>query len=528
MPHYPTPERLRVRRLAVWSMLIAASFAPALAQIARPPDIRFSTDEAFDAATIPAYRGQHEEVYRHIDANIGDHVKQLQRWVRQQSVSAQNRGIAAMAELVAGDLRQLGFKDVAVVPTKGHPGVFGAYDAGAPRTLLVYMMYDVQPEETGWKVPAFEGALVDHDLGRVLMARGATNQKGPERAFLNALASILQTRGELPINLLVAAEGEEELGSPNYPQVIDKYEARLKKADGVFFPFNTQDSAGRASLPLGVKGIVVFELEAAGGAHGGPGRAEIHSSLKAIVDAPAWRLAQALSTLTSADGNTILVPGYYDAIRQPSLEEQRLANGMAREAADYAGAMRASLGVERFIDGLSGRDLLARLLFTTTININGMWSGYTGEGMKTILPHVARARLDSRLVPDQTPDGQLELIRKHLAARGFPDVTVRKISGYGPAQTSADTPIVRASLSVFNKHGVTPTVAPRLAGSAPYYIFTERLGLPMVMGNVGHGSGAHAPNEYMVIDPRPGSTIAGLAAVEKFYVDFLYAFAEMK
>ena len=200
---------------------------------------------------------------------------------------------------------------------------------------------------------------------------------------------------------------------------------------------------------------------------------------------------------------------------------------MARDAAAREEATRRSLGVERFIDGLSGRDLLARLLFSTTININGIWGGYTGEGMKTILPHVARARLDSRLVPNQTPDGQLELIRTHLSSRGFSDVTVRRISGYAPAQTDVDTPIVRASISVFNRHGAVPTVSPRLAGSAPYYIFTDRLGLPMVMGNLGHGSGAHAPNEYMVIDPKPGSRVAGLAEVEKFYVDFLYAFAAM-
>ena len=526
--HISRSRSLRHLRASAWPVLVITLGASALAQSVRPPEVRFTTDEAFDAAGVPPYTGSHDEIYRHIDANIGDHVKQLQRWVRQQSVSAQNRGISEMAALVAGDLRQLGFKEVALVPTRGHPGVFGFYDAGAPRTLVIYMMYDVQPEETGWKVPAFDGALVDHALGRVLMARGATNQKGPERAFLNALDSILKTHGTLPVNLLVVAEGEEELGSPNYPQVIDKYEARLKKADGVFFPMNSQDGTGAVSLPLGVKGILVVELEAAGGAHGGPKNAEIHSSLKAIVDAPAWRLTQALATLTSPDGNTILVPGYYDAIRQPTEAEQRLTNGMARTAAAREEATRKGLGVERFIDGLSGRDLLARLLFTTTININGMWSGYTGEGMKTILPHVARARLDSRLVPNQTPDGQLDLIRKHLAAGGFSDVTVRKISGYAPAQTAVETPIVTTAISVFNKHGVTPSVAPRLAGSAPYYIFTDRLELPMVIGGIGHGGGAHAPNEYMVIDPRPGSRVAGLADVEKFYVDFLYAFAAMK
>jgi acetylornithine deacetylase/succinyl-diaminopimelate desuccinylase-like protein len=518
------------RRAGACAVLLAALTATTPSTLAQthPPEVRFTTDEAFDATTIPAYKGQHEDVYRHIDANIAAHVKQLQRWVRQQSVSAQNRGIKEMAELVAADLRELGFKEVELVPTRGHPGVFGFYDAGAQRTLVIYLMYDVQPEETGWKVPAFDGALVDHELGRVLMARGATNQKGPERAFLNALDSIIRTRGKLPVNLLVVAEGEEELGSPNYPQVIDRYEARLEKADGVFFPLSAQDRTGAVSLPLGVKGIVVFELEAAGGARGGPKHAEIHSSLKAIVDAPAWRLTQALATLTSPDGNTILVPGYYDAIRQPSPAEQQLVNGMTRSLAGREQSLRAGLGVDRFIDDVSGRDLLARWLFTTTININGMWSGYTGEGMKTILPHVARARLDSRLVPDQTPDEQLELIRKHLAGRGYDDITVRKISGYPPAQTDVNTPIVRASISVFNKHGVTPTVAPRLAGSAPYYIFTDRLGLPMVMGGMGHGSGAHAPDEYMVIEPASGSRIAGLAGVEKFYVDFLYAFAEMK
>ena len=515
-------------RLGAALLVCLAATAATLAQSARAPEVRFTTDEAFDASSIPAYKGNHEAVYRHIDTNIGEHVKELQRWVRQQSVSAQGRGISEMADLLAGDLRQLGFKEVALVPTSGHPGVFGFYDAGAARTLVIYMMYDVQPEENGWKVPAFDGALVDHDLGRVLMARGATNQKGPERAFLNAVDSIIKVEGKLPVNLLVVAEGEEELGSPNYPQVIDKYEARLKMADGVFFPMNSQDGTGAVSLPLGVKGILVVELEAIGGPRGGPMNAEIHSSLKAIVDAPAWRLTQALATLTGPDGNTILVPGYYDAIRQPTPAEQRLVNGMVREATAREAAMRKSLGVQRFTDGLSGRDLLARLLFTTTININGMWSGYTGEGMKTILPHVATARLDSRLVPNQTPDGQLELIRKHLADKGFSDVTVRKVSGYAPAQTSVDTPIVTTAISVFNKHGAVPSVAPRLAGSAPYYIFTDRLRLPMVIGGIGHGSGAHAPNEYMVIEPRPGSRVAGLAAAEKFYVDFLYAFAAMK
>lgn len=386
-------------------------------------------------------------------------------------------------------------------------------------------MYDVQPEETGWSVAAFEGALVDNAHGKVLMARGATNQKGPERAFLNALESIIATQGKLPVNLMVVAEGEEELGSPHYPEFIAKYEDRLRTADGVLFPMNSQDPSGAATMNLGVKGILSFELIARGGPKGGPTRAEIHSSLKAIVDAPAWNLVRALDTLTTPDGNTVAVPGYADKIRPPTVEEQRLVNGLVKGFASREDAMRKSLGVERFVDGLGGRDLVSRWLFSTTININGLWSGYTGPGGKTILPHVATARLDSRLVPDQTPDEALALIRRHLDAKGFADVEVKKLSGYPPAQTSVEAPLVRAVLGVFNKHGVTPVVAPRLAGSAPYYIFTDRLKLPLVAAGLGHGSGAHAPDEYMVLEPIAGSKVAGLATVEKFYVDVLYALA---
>jgi acetylornithine deacetylase/succinyl-diaminopimelate desuccinylase-like protein len=165
-------------------------------------------------------------------------------------------------------------------------------------------------------------------------------------------------------------------------------------------------------------------------------------------------------------------------------------------------------------------------LFNTTLNIDGLWSGYTGAGMKTILPHVATAKLDSRLVPNQTPDDALRLIRAHLDAQGFRDIILRKMSGYPPAQTSVATPLVQAAIGVYNKYGLTPSMAPRLAGSAPYYVFTETLRLPLVAGGIGYGTGAHAPNEFMVVEPVAGSRVAGLAQIEKFYVDLLYALSE--
>lgn len=496
---------------------------------ARRPNFPATTTEAFDAATVASYRGNHPKAYAYIDQNLARHVENLQRWVRQRSISAQNDGVQQMAALLRDDLKDLGFKEAEVVPTSGHPGVWGYYDAGAAKTLAVYMMYDVQPvEPTGWQVGAFDGSIVDHPLGRVLMARGATNQKGPQRAFLNAVEAIIKSGERMPVNLMVLAEGEEELGSPHYPELIEKYKDRLKTADGVLFPMNGQGGDGSVNMTLGVKGIVYFELEARGNAAGGPKTAEIHGSLKAVSDSPAWRLTQALAALTSPDGNTIVVPGYYDKIRKPSGEEERLVNGMLTSWKAREAMMRQGLGIDRWADGLSGRDSLMRYLFDTTLNINGMWTGYTGPGVKTILPHIATAKVDSRLVPDQTPDEALRLIRAHLDKSGFSDIIIRKMSGYPPAQTSVDAPLVRSMIGTYNKYGLTPSVAPRLGGSAPYYVFTDTLKLPLVAGGLGHGSGAHAPNEYMVIEPRSGSKVAGIAQIEKFYVDMLFALSAAK
>jgi acetylornithine deacetylase/succinyl-diaminopimelate desuccinylase-like protein len=502
---------------------------PATSTAGGPPRIEITTNERFDVATIPSYAGSHADIYAYIDRNQSAHLEQLRRWVRQPSISAENRGIREMAAMLRDDLRQLGFQEAELVPTSGHPGVWGFHDAGAAKTLAVYMMYDVQPvEPSDWRVPPFDGAVVDHELGRVLMARGAVNQKGPERAFLNAVASIRAVAGKLPVNLMIVAEGEEELGSPHFPEVIARYEARLRRANGVLFPFPSQTPTGDVSTSLGVKGIVYFEMEARGAQSGGPTRAEVHGSLKALADAPAWRLVQALSTLTTPDGNTITVPGYYDAIRPPNDEEQRLVNGYLAAWSGQEQQMRDALAIRNWIGGLSGRESLLQYLFTTTLNIDGIGGGYTGPGVKTILPHRATAKLDSRLVPNQTPDDALRLIRSHLDARGFRDIEIRKLSGYPPAQTSVSAPLVQAGLGVYNKYGRRTTVTPRVAGSAPYYIFTQRLGLPLFMGGLGYGSGAHAPNEFILVHPRAGSRVAGLPEMEKFYVDLLYAMAEMR
>jgi acetylornithine deacetylase/succinyl-diaminopimelate desuccinylase-like protein len=508
-------------------VLLAAFAALSLSAQPRPELFKFDTTSSYNAAQEAAYSGSHPKVYAYIDAHQPQHLASIQRWLKQPSISAEGRGIAQMAEMLRGDLDRLGFAETAVIPTSGHPGVFGFYDAGAKRTYVVYMMYDVQPvEPKDWRVPPFDAQVVDHDLGRVVMARGAINQKGPERSFLNALESIIAVDGKLPVNLYVIAEGEEELGSPHMPELIGKYEGRLRLANGVFFPFLSQERTGDVTLNLGVKGITYMELEARGGDRGGPVGGEVHGSTKAIIDSPAWRLVQALATLTSADGNTIRVPGYYDSIRRLTDEEQRLVNAMVPQWTAQESAMQKGADARHWIDNWRGRDSLLHYLFDTTLNIDGIWSGYTGPGTKTILPNVATAKIDSRLVPDQTPEEAERLIRQHLDRNGFNDIAIRRLSGYPPAQTSVEAPMIQKSIAVFNKHGLTPAVAPRLAGSAPYYLFTGRLGLPMLAAGIGHGSGAHAPNEFMVIEPKTGSKIAGLAGIEKFYADLMYALGE--
>ena len=494
------------------------------------PKFEMTTEKAFDAAEIPAYEGNHPAVYRDIDRNRDAHLDHIRRWLRQPSDSAQGTGIEEMATMVRDDFRQLGFKEAELVPTTGHPGVWGYYDAGAERTLAVYMMYDVVPavvEE--WRVAPFAAELVEMEgLGTAIMARGAANQKGPERAFLNAVESVIAAEGNLPVNLMIVAEGEEEIGSRSYAQIIDRYGDRLRDAAGVICPHNSQNAEGAATLSLGMKGWLYLELEATGNAQGGPAVDDIGGWFKSIVDSPVWRLVQALSTLTSPDGNTITVPGYYDPIRPPNEEQQRLINspqldgffGPKGEFIQYT-----DLGVKRWIGGSRGKDTFVRFLFDTTLNIDGISSGYVGPGANCILPRRAVAKIDSMLVPNQRPELALKMIRQHFDAHGFGDIEIRTLASYPPSQTTVEAPLVKKAISVYNKYAVTPAVWPRFGANAPFYQFTERLELPLILMGLGHGGNLHAPNEYMLVDPKP-SSVVGLPEIEKVYADLLYAMSE--
>src|SRR5216110_3626987 len=241
-------------------------------------------------------------------------VKRLQEWIHQVSIAAENRGYPEGADYLIKLLQEAGFDQAKQVPTEGKPGVFATLDAGAPKTVGLYFMYDVkQFDPAEWTSSPTEARLVDKPpLGKVMVGRGAVNQKGPEAAFLAALHAIRSAGKKMPVNLVMVAEGEEEIGSPHIPQLVRRPEvlAALKKCVGVFMPSAMQDLDGVVTVNLGSKGVIELELVSDGAKWGrGPAK-DIHSSLKAMVDSPAWRLVHALNTLVSEDGNTIKIDNY--------------------------------------------------------------------------------------------------------------------------------------------------------------------------------------------------------------------------
>src|SRR6202011_5412277 len=211
-------------------------------------------------------------------------VKRLQNWIRQPSIAAENRGMGEGCELTMNMLREAGFSQVSRVSTDGQPGIFATLDAGAPRTVGLYFMYDVkQADPAEWSSPPFDAALVDKPgLGKIIVGRGAVNQKGPEATFLAALHAIRGVGKKLPVNFVFVAEGEEEIGSPHFPQVVRKPEiaTALKNCTGVYMPYASQQPDGQVVMFLGAKGVVELELTSSGQLWGRGPRKDLHSSNK--------------------------------------------------------------------------------------------------------------------------------------------------------------------------------------------------------------------------------------------------------
>src|ERR1041384_5404727 len=337
-------------------------------------------------------------------------------------------------ELTMQMLREAGFQQVTKVPTDGQPGIFATLDAGAPKTLGLYFMYDVkQVDPSEWSSPPWEARLVDKaGFGKVVIGRGAVNQKGPESAFIAALHAIRGAGRKLPVNFVFVAEGEEEIGSPHFPQVVRRPEVMqaLRKTVGIFMPAATQSPDGQVTITLGAKGVVELELVSSGEKWGRGPRADVHSSNKARLDSPAWHLVQALHTLVSEDGNDPAIEGFAAKARPLSAAEKTMVAEAARRL-DEAAAKKL-LGVDHWVHDVSWREALELLVSRPTVNIEGLVGGYTGPGGKTILPHKAVAKLDLRLVPDMTAAEALAALKAHLAKRGYGDIEARMTGGYDP------------------------------------------------------------------------------------------------
>ncbi len=288
-------------------------------------------------------------------------------------------------------------------------------------------------------------------------------------------------------------------------------------------PSAEQEPDGTVTMTLGAKGIIEVQLISSGERWGRGPRKDIHTSYKAEVDSPAWHLVEALATLVSADGNTPAIEGLADKARPLSATERAMIADAARRMSEQT--IKKQLGVDHWVHDAGWQEALEMLQSRPTVNIEGLVAGYTGPGGKTILPHRAEAKLDLRLVPDMKADQALAALKAHLAKHGFGDIEVNMSGGYDPNSTSADAPLIKAQVAVYKRGGIDPIILPRSAGSWPGYIFTgDPLHLAAGHFGLGHGSGAHAPDEYYVIEST-NPKVQGIDGAIQSYVKSLYQLA---
>jgi acetylornithine deacetylase/succinyl-diaminopimelate desuccinylase-like protein len=505
----PKDEFFSRREFVAASMSTAA--LGALPAIALAAALEAPPDKAAVLAQIPKMHA----------ANI----KRLQAWIALPSIAAENRNYPQGPQYMAQLARAAGFSDVKLVPSSGKPGVFGRIDAGARTTVGIYFMYDVKqfvPEE--WSSPPLEGRLVQKEgLGTVCMGRGAVNQKGPENSFLSALMAFQAAGKKLPVNLVLVCEGEEEIGSPHFGEVVRSPEisAQLKNCVGVFMPEAGQDRDGGVQVSLGAKGVVELELVSTGEKWGRGPKHDIHSSLEAQVDSPSWHLVQALNTLVEKDGHTPAVAGFFEKAKPLTAQQKKMIEAHAASASEATA--KQTYGVEHWVHDVSWVEALMLLESRPTINIEGLVGGYTGPGGKTVLPHRAVAKIDMRLVPDMTAADTLAKLKAHLAKHGFGDIEVNMSGGYDPTQTDPSSRLIQTQLTTYRALGADPQLWPRSAGSWPGYVFTDApLSLAAGHFGMGHGTGAHAPDEYYLIEST-NPKVQGLDGAVASFVEYLYA-----
>jgi acetylornithine deacetylase/succinyl-diaminopimelate desuccinylase-like protein len=425
----------------------------------------------------------------YIDAHLDESLAELSRLCAQPSVSAQNWGLSETAEMVAEMLRKRGF-DTIVYPTGGAPVVLGERKGRSDKTLLFYNHYDVQPPEPLelWVTPPFEPTQRDGKL----FARGVNDDKGHFTSRIFAIDALLDADGELPCNVKFVLEGEEETSSEHLKPFVLGHIDELQ-ADACIWEFGGVDFRDVPMEYLGLRGICYVELSVE------TANQDVHSGTGgSIFPNAAWRLVWALNTLKGPD-ERIRIPGFYDAVREPSARERELIEALPETADEY----KTRYGLKSFLKGLTGGvELRLAEVYQPTCTICGLTSGYQGPGSKTVLPARASAKIDFRLVPDQTPEQIVRLLRAHLDAQGFSDIAIDVLGGESPARTDPDDPFVKLVVdSAEEPYGQPMQVVPMIGGSGPNGVFIDALHIPIATSGVGHPGGqAHAPNENLRLD----------------------------
>jgi acetylornithine deacetylase/succinyl-diaminopimelate desuccinylase-like protein len=430
-----------------------------------------------------------------VESALDRAIAELTTLVAIPSVAAQMERGAPMtvcAEAVAEILRGHGL-EARLAPTDGGPPVVFAEDRRAgvdAPTVLFYNHYDVQPAEPFdlWESDPWT-LRIDGDLA---IARGVSDDKGHIVCRLMALDALrAQNDGALPVNVKWVIEGEEEVSSIHLPAWVEA-NAAILDADVCIWEFGGVDEGGHPEIVCGLRGIACFELHArtiAYDAHSGVGGSLLPNA--------AWRLVQALNTLKDKD-DRILIPGHYDAVHPASPDDLALLAKLPNTARTEA-YLKREFGIETFLGGATGVEYERRQVFEPTITINGLASGYQGEGSKTILPAHAMAKLDCRLVPDQDPVVLRDALRAHLDAGGFTDVEVVYLGGQRPARVDPNHPMVQLALETARDvYDESPSLYPMVGVSGPFYPFAVTLKEPIVTIGCGYpGARVHAPNENL-------------------------------
>ena len=427
-----------------------------------------------------------EDIFRYVEDHASEYTEMLYSACRQPSISAQNVGMREMATLVRDLLLKTGAV-TEILETSGNPFVYGFLDAGRKKTLSCYNHYDVQPVDPieEWESDPFVPELRD---GRIY-ARGVADNKGNLLARICAVHAWLQVRGTLPVNMKFICEGEEEVGSPHLKEFPVKYPEKMK-TDGILWEGGSRNIGGPVHVALGAKGMCYVEMKIRTAV------SDLHSANAAVIPNPAWILVRALNSLKDAEEN-ILIEGFYDGVKPlTDLDREYLEKLPYDEKTTLE-----QFGTKDFLLGLSGYPLRKRLLYSPTCNIAGMISGYTGPGGKTVLPAVASAKMDIRLVPDQDPDRIFGLLRAHLDRNGFGEIELSRGSSKPPFRTDPSHPLASSVIRCVREvYGAEPAVYLNLSGTSPIYDLCSaaRIGAVQV-GVANEDSRAHAPNENIFL-----------------------------